>query len=74
MVINRIYRNHILLVVFDIIVINLAWFASLILRFDGRVPDSNLHHWWGIALVVSVIRIAVLWRSGLTKVSGVAAV
>ncbi len=55
----RFHRNHILQVVFDIIVVNAAWFGSLVLRFDGRIPYTYLHHAYRIALVVTVIRIGV---------------
>lgn len=55
----RFHRNHILQCIFDIIVINIAWFTSLILRFDGRIPHTYLAHWWEISLIVTVIRIGV---------------
>ncbi len=55
----RFHRNHILQVVFDIIIVNAAWFGSLVLRFDGRIPYTYLHHAYRIALVVTAIRIGV---------------
>ncbi len=55
-------RNHLWQVLIDIITVNLAWFIALILRFDGRIPGSYLHHWMAIALVVTVVRIGFFLR------------
>lgn len=51
-------RNHILQVVLDIGIVNLAWILALILRYDGRIPVSYFKHWCIIAFVVTIIRIA----------------
>jgi FlaA1/EpsC-like NDP-sugar epimerase len=51
-------RNHIFQVILDIGIVNLAWVLALVLRYDGRIPVSYFQHWWVIASVVTVIRIA----------------
>lgn len=53
----NVQRNHLFQVLIDIVAINLAWFAALVLRFDGRIPSTYLRNWLAIALVVTVIRI-----------------
>jgi FlaA1/EpsC-like NDP-sugar epimerase len=58
-ILRKFHRNHILQALFDIIIINMAWFASLVLRFDGRIPKVYLHHFWQIAFAVTAIRIGV---------------
>ena len=50
-------RNHLFQLLIDILAVNLAWFAALVLRFDGRIPTSYTDHWLAIALVVTVVRI-----------------
>ncbi len=52
-------RNHILQVILDIGIVNLAWLFALVLRYDGRIPASYFKHWWIIAFVVTTIRIVV---------------
>jgi FlaA1/EpsC-like NDP-sugar epimerase len=58
---KRFHRNHFLQVVFDIIVMNAAWFGSLVLRFDGKIPRTYINHAWKIAIVVTAIRLGVFF-------------
>jgi FlaA1/EpsC-like NDP-sugar epimerase len=50
-------RNHILQVILDIGIVNVAWILALVLRYDGRIPVSYFKHWWVIVSVVTLIRI-----------------
>ncbi len=52
-------RNHFFQLLMDIIAVNTAWFGALILRYDGRIPQSYLRNWLIIALVVTAVRIGV---------------
>lgn len=55
-------RNHFFQLLMDIIAVNTAWFGALILRYDGRIPQSYLRNWLVIASVVTAARIGVfLW-------------
>ena len=53
--------NHLLQMFLDIIVVNLAWFAALVLRFDGKIPSIYLTNWFKIALLVTLVRISVFY-------------
>ena len=55
----KIHRDHLFQALLDIVAVNLAWLFALVLRFDGRIPHSYFKYWWGIFLVVTIIRIGV---------------
>ncbi len=57
----KIKLNHLVQMFLDVIAVNLAWFAALVLRFDGKIPSLYLDNWLGIALLVTLIRISVFY-------------
>ncbi len=58
------------LMLYDLLVVNLAYFAALLFRFDGRftmIPNDYLHSWMKFAPVYSVFCIVVFWYLRLYK-------
>ncbi|MDD7766954.1 MAG: polysaccharide biosynthesis protein, partial [Anaerococcus vaginalis] len=63
MSINKIFnKKTLILLVYDIIIINLAYFLALFLRFDGsliQIPKIYLKAFENYALINTVITIAI---------------
>lgn len=60
----------VLLVVYDIVAVNLAYALALWLRFDcaiGSIPRSYLEAWWRFAPIYAVFCVAVFWALRLYR-------
>lgn len=64
---NLIEKNRSWLVVIDAILINLALWGALALRFDLSIPVYLKANYWAIALYITVIRIALLALFGVYR-------
>ena len=57
--------KHLLLLLIDITLLNIALWFSFFLRYEGRIPLSFVQNWGYLALVMTIVRIACFIAFGL---------
>lgn len=59
------YIRKAALILIDIILVNLAFYGALLIRFDGAVPNEYLQSFYDLALVFTTVRILCFYFFGL---------
>src|SRR5690606_40437624 len=61
----KINRERLVLMFFDVLIINLTIWLSFMIRFEGRIPVSYRNQWLYFAVLINPIRITSFYLFGL---------
>lgn len=59
--------RQIILIGFDIFIINISIFLAFMLRFEGFIPKGYVNTWLVMALFVTLVRLGIFWVCGLYR-------
>lgn len=64
---QKIISRQIILLLADMVLVNIAFFAALLLRFDAQIPSAYLNAFLQTMILFTIIKITIFYLAGLYK-------